>query len=202
MSSRRSILIGLLLVLFLLTAWTAQHSATMTGWELTVFRYFYDASDKMWLFALGVTQLGSAWALLALVGVLFVARWRPEPALVVLRAGFFAYVLSIVAKYIVGRPRPALLLDTVVTREVIVRGHGFPSTHVALATAISLALLPYLPKKLRWLPIVWIGLVAWSRLYLGVHTPLDVLGGFLLGALVALAAAYSNPSARRVNPGR
>jgi membrane-associated phospholipid phosphatase len=37
-------------------------------------------------------------------------------------------------------------------------------------------------------PFVWIVLVAWSRIYLGVHAPLDVVGGFVLGLLVVLLA--------------
>lgn len=176
--------------LFLVTAWAALRSDGMFGLELDLFRFFYDASDRLWLLALVVTQLGSAWVLLGVVGVLFVTKWRPEPALVVLRAGMLAYVLSVCVKFAVGRPRPALFIDDISVRELIVRGSGFPSTHVAIAAAVGLSLLPYVPKPWRWLPVLGIVLVAWSRLYLGVHTPLDALGGFLLGAFIALVAVY------------
>lgn len=170
--------------------WVATHSVTMGPLEKSIFTTLYDASDQLGIFALLITQLGNAWVLIAVVGLLFVLKWRPDPALAVLRAGLFAYIIAFIAKYAVGRPRPPLLMNDVMSREIVVRGFGFPSGHVALATAVSLALLPYLPRRLWWLPVPWIGLVAWSRLYLGVHTPLDVLGGFCLGVFVALAAVY------------
>jgi len=183
-------IIGLLLIMFGFTAWVARYSATLDGFELTVFNYFYNASDNLWLIALTVTQLGSIWFLVLLIGMFFVVKRRPDPALRVMRAGVLTFGAAVVAKSLVGRPRPSYLLENVVLREVGVRGLGFPSAHTALATAVSLTLLPYLPRKWRWLPIPWIGLVAWSRLYLGAHTPLDILGGFLLGLLVAICASY------------
>lgn len=162
----------------------------MGSFEKSIFTALYDTSDQLGVFALIITQLGNAWVLIAIVGLLFVLKWRPDPALTVLRAGLLAYILATGAKVLVGRPRPPLLLEDVMSREIVVRGFGFPSGHVALATAVSLALLPYLPKRLWWLPVPWVALVAWSRLYLGVHTPLDVVGGFCLGVFVATASTY------------
>lgn len=183
-------MMGVLATMFVVTAWVASHTGTMSELEETIFRFFYEAADSLWVFALVMTQLGSGWVLMGLVGLLFVLKRRPEPALIVLRAGVLAYLLAEIAKRVVGRPRPSYILDDVVFREIVVHGWGFPSGHTALATAVGLSILPYIPKRWRWLPVVWIGVVAWSRLYLGVHTPLDVLGGLILGAFVALAASY------------
>jgi undecaprenyl-diphosphatase len=50
-----------------------------------------------------------------------------------------------------------------------------------MITIIMLMLLPYVPKKWRWvipIPIIAVGL---ARVYLGVHTPLDIIGGFAVG---------------------
>jgi membrane-associated phospholipid phosphatase len=42
--------------------------------------------------------------------------------------------------------------------------------------------VPYLPKMWRWIvPVAGIGAVAWSRMYLGLHAPLDIVGGFAIG---------------------
>lgn len=102
----------------------------------------------------------------------------------VLATGGIAYMLVQVSKLLVDRPRPAVLLSDVQSRELFVSGLGYPSGHTALATAMSLTLLPYLPRRWRWLPLAWIPLVGLSRIYLGVHAPLDVLGGFAIGLFV------------------
>ncbi|WP_237012706.1 phosphatase PAP2 family protein [Helicobacter pylori] len=88
-------------------------------------------------------------------------------------------------KHLVARPRP-------ITNGELALAHGFsfPSGH-ALASALfygSLALLLcYSNANARIKTIgamvlfFWIFLMAYDRVYLGVHYPSDVLGGFLLG---------------------
>lgn len=183
---RKVVVTALLLTLLGLSLLTA--SGEMGTFETKVFEWVYSMPDSLRWFALIVTQFGNAWVVIGLVGLLFVVRWNPRLSLLVLRNGVLTYVIVELMKRTVGRPRPAILLSHITSREVAVFGNGFPSGHVAVATALSLTLLPYLPKHLRWLPAVWIGLVAWSRIYLGVHAPLDVIGGFVVGALVVLLA--------------
>jgi len=176
-----------LLVLFLLSAIIAS-SGEMGGVEATVFHWIYNAPSYLRWFALLATQLGSAWIALGIVGVLFVVRKNPYLALVVIRGGLITYVVIEITKVLVSRPRPMELLEGVVSGEVAVYGHGFPSGHTALATVLGLILLPYLPKNMRWIIFVWILLVGWSRIYLGVHAPLDIVGGTLVGVLVFILA--------------
>lgn len=184
----RIIVIGLLLVL--LTALSFIVSNAMGPRESRVFELIYGMSDSLYVFALLVTQFGSAWVLLGLVGLLFVVRWHPKLAVLLVRNGVITYVVVQILKLVIARPRPAGLLEDFATRELFVYGHGFPSGHAAVATMAGLTILPYLPKKWRWVPLVIIILVGWSRVYLGVHSPLDVVGGFVLGTIVVLAASY------------
>jgi len=156
--------------------------------ERSVFDWIYGMPDSLRWFALVATQLGNFWLMIAVVGLLLVIKWNPRPSLLVLRGGVLAYGIVAVIKVVVSRPRPMILLSEVTSREITVVGSGFPSAHTALATVVSLTVLPYLPKQLRWVPVLWIGLVAWSRIYLGVHAPLDVAGGFIIGLLVILLA--------------
>jgi membrane-associated phospholipid phosphatase len=177
---------SLLFALLILSV--AAAGGDMSSLEAEAFDRIYSMPDSLRWFALVVTQLGNVWVVIGLVGLLFVVKWNPKPSLLVLRNGVLTYIAVEVMKLLINRPRPAILLSEITAREIAVFGNGFPSGHAALATAVSLTLLPYLPKHLRWLPVAWIGLVAWSRIYLGVHAPLDVLGGFAIGALVVLLA--------------
>jgi len=127
-----------------------------------------------------ITQFGSIHMLGLLVAVYLTSR-HYHIVLRLLLSGTLAYQLSGFAKDIWGRARPNDFLLDVVNRDYIVRGPGFPSGHVALATALALTMGHYLPKKYHWLIAVWIVGVGLSRIYLGVHAPLDVLAGFAIG---------------------
>lgn len=183
----RSITLSVLLVLLALLSLLAA-SGKMGAAEAKVFDVIYSMPDSLRWFALVATQLGNFWLAIGIVGLLFVIRWNPALSLMVLRNSLLAYTAASVLKVLVGRPRPVMLLNEITAREAAVFGNGFPSGHVAIATALSLTLYPYLPKRWRWLAVMWIVLVAWSRIYLGVHAPLDVAGGFVVGALVVLLA--------------
>jgi membrane-associated phospholipid phosphatase len=90
-------------------------------------------------------------------------------------------VLTSITKYVVNRPRPYETYP-----DIEKKGNGgspsFPSGHTseafALATSVSLSY----PKWYIIAPsFVWAGAVGYSRMYLGVHYPSDVLAGAVLG---------------------
>ena len=61
---------------------------------------------------------------------------------------------------------------------------GFPSGHSQNAVALFGYLAAVLRSPWRWLSVLLIFLISVSRLYLGVHSPLDILGGWLIGLIV------------------
>ena len=136
------------------------------------------------------TSLGSAPVVIPLLlGVGLLARrargaWRPLLFLAVTVAG--ATLTSTVIKLIVARPRPE---SGALVRAL---GYAFPSGHSTTAAATWLAMAVVLGSlvtsrglRLRAgaLAGVVVLLVGISRVYLGVHAPTDVLGGWALGAL-------------------
>lgn len=160
-------------------AWSRQ----ITGLELAVFRAFNGLPLVWYRFFLVVTQAGSEWMLFG-VTLLLIGLRRGRLALRIFACGAAAFLLSQSLKLLVSRPRPEHILDEVHVRELLRFDMGFPSSHTAVATACALVLFPHVPKKWRWLCWLWIGLVAFSRIYLGVHAPLDVIGGFAVGVIV------------------
>lgn len=60
--------------------------------------------------------------------------------------------------------------------------YGFVSSHAANSFALAVLLVQlFNPYKYRYLLILWAAVVAYSRIYLGVHYPGDILGGTLVG---------------------
>jgi undecaprenyl-diphosphatase len=67
---------------------------------------------------------------------------------------------------------------------------GFVSGHAANSFALAIFLIKLLRDRFEWilpLMLIWAVLKSYNRIYLGVHYPGDVLGGALLGTLIAMA---------------
>jgi undecaprenyl-diphosphatase len=139
--------------------------------------------------ALGGTTLVTLVTVVAVLAFLF--HKRRQHALVMAGAVLLAFVSSEVTKGLYHRARPDL-----VPHEVYVYSGSFPSGHSTLsaATYLTLAMLvasletrrrtKALAYSLAGVLLVGVG---FSRVYLGVHWPSDVLAGWCLGALWALA---------------
>ena len=175
---------ALALTLFVVSAYWASHQ-TISDFEAAAFNSIYNWPDYWRPFFLVVTQAGSIY-LLALLAVLYLTKRYYHIVIRLLMSGLLAYLLAGVAKDLFGRPRPDGLLLDIIVRDFYVRGPGFPSGHVAMATAMAFTLARYMPRKYLWTVPVGIGLVAVSRIYLGVHAPLDLVGGFALGWISTL----------------
>ena len=103
-----------------------------------------------------------------------------------------AWLLAHVAKAIADRPRPYEVMAGAVLRQPPAHGTSFPSSHTAVTLAVTIALVPFLARPLAAAGIGYAVLVGWSRVYLGVHYPLDILGGagigMAAGGVILLAA--------------
>lgn len=95
--------------------------------------------------------------------------------------GLLAYLAAGVAKDMWGTDRPFEYLLNVTSLEFLVRGPAFPSGHMALTTALAFTVGHYLDKRYRWILVIAVVGVGLSRIYLGVHAPIDLVGGFAIG---------------------
>lgn len=174
-----TIQLGLALALFGISVWLSRGN-DMHTWEIDLFLGIYNWPDVLRPLFFVMTQAGSIHMLAALL-IIFLIKRQYHIVLRLLLTATLAYQLSGFAKDIWGRVRPHELLSGIYNLDYVVRGPGFPSGHTALATAMALVICRYLPRKWRWVVPVWIIGVGLSRLYLGVHAPLDILGGFAIG---------------------
>lgn len=92
-------------------------------------------------------------------------------------------------KNVLARPRPYITFPEVIPMVGIPSKYSFPSGHTGFAFSVALSFCKYLPKKYCVISLVISALVGFSRLYLGVHYPSDVLAGVVVG-FVASGLAY------------
>jgi undecaprenyl-diphosphatase len=99
---------------------------------------------------------------------------------------------SFVVKPLVQRPRPCHLVDgmpAVADIHLLVGcggGKSFPSSHAVNNFAMATVFAFYY-RRWRYAFFSWAALIALSRVFVGVHYPSDILGGALVGGIVALA---------------
>ena len=212
--------IGLLLILATLAAgsWifleiadevTQGTTTTVDEQILMLFREGGDPNDPIGSHAVesavrDVTALGSltviAFLTVVVAGFLFLSQ-RPRLAVYVLVATVGGAAISYALKLLYNRPRP-----TLVPPEALPSDPSFPSGHSAAAAVVYLTLGLLLAhtfaRREQKVYVVALAIlvtlaVGLSRLYLGVHWPSDVLAGWTLGGVWALACWQAERMLRR-----
>jgi membrane-associated phospholipid phosphatase len=124
------------------------------------------------------------WLALALF---LAALWRrPSILVLVAAADLAADGLAYVLRDAIGRDRPPVVYPKPDALVRVPHQPAFPSGHAATAFACA-TVIAWAAPRLRIPAFVLAAAIAWSRVYVGVHWPLDVLGGAALGVLVATA---------------
>ena len=190
---RHAVAIGLGLVVLLVSAAFVEDPPA--AWEESVFRALNDLPHNVEWFLWILQQMGSALVMPVAAVILWrmTGRWQPPVAL--LAGGFLlGWLGAKVVKEMVGRGRPAAILDDVILGfDVPVAEIGFPSGHAVLVFTLAAAFAPYLNMRGRMVAVVVAVAVGLTRVYVGAHMPLDVIGGagygVMIGTLVTAATA-------------
>lgn len=149
----------------------------------------------MWNYSQSLTWIPFYLAL----AVLVICRWRKKAFWILLILGLCVglsdFISSSIIKTLVERPRPSRVpeLEGVLH---LVNGYcggrfGFVSSHAANSFGLAMSFCLMTGRKelpTCMLLFVWAFLNAYSRIYLGVHYPGDILGGVLVGIAVAVCA--------------
>ena len=181
----------ILLTLLAVLVTTGRTSATDSSILLWIYEHSTAQLDAFFLF---VTNLGGVVAitsvsLLLLAFLIFTKRFFKATLLVAGVGGVAA--INFLLKIIFERPRPDLW-NWLITETQF----SFPSGHASASSALALCIVVMLwNTKWRVLSIVLAGVyilvIGVSRLYLGVHFPTDIIGGWLVSlAVVSLATVF------------
>lgn len=137
------------------------------------------ALDRFMVF---VTRLGDAglfWILVALI-FLFFKRYQKCGLTILLTIKLAHYLGDDILKPLVGRVRPCIKYPELSLLIPAPHSPSFPSGHTMTSFACA-AVIYYFDKQLGIASYVLASLIAFSRLYLFVHYPSDVLAGILYG---------------------
>lgn len=150
----------------------------------------YIRQDWMTPFWKFITSLGnSGWFWIALSLLLVIPqRTRKAGIAAVLAMAIGALITNVTLKNLVARTRPYEVIEGL--RLLIEKPHdySFPSGHTSASFAAAMVYYRMAPRKWGIPAVILASLIAFSRLYVGVHYPSDVLGGLLVGVFAAWAA--------------
>lgn len=137
------------------------------------------------------TTLGNAGALFLAAAVLLLCfkktRKAGVAALLAMAIGFVC--TNLILKHLVSRPRPWLDVAGLTALVTENDPNSFPSGHTTSAFAFASALWRTAPDRwMKWAALAAAVLMGFSRLYVGVHYPSDVLTGVLVGLLAGWLA--------------
>ena len=132
-----------------------------------------------------ITNLGLSlfWIVLSIILIIFGGKKGRNVALILLIAIVIGFFLFDILKYVFMRPRPFMVL-TGVHQLATAYNYSFPSGHATIAFIACIIL----GKKYGHLIlfILFAVLIAFSRVYIGVHYPGDVVAGALLGVIISI----------------
>ena len=201
MTKKRAIISGICLMVFIIITWIVS-SGRELAFDTVICEWFYSLRTPWLTEAVkGITFMGNTKTIVAICILLLVvplvkgkSGWQ-----ITKKFGIPVAVVAIVGsainktiKHIMVRPRPDVSLHLIEQG-----GWSFPSGH-SISGLLLYGFMVWLLRRYFEdrrivniatvvLTILWVG-IGLSRIYLGVHYPTDVLGGWLLGTVVMIAA--------------
>jgi undecaprenyl-diphosphatase len=116
-------------------------------------------------------------------------RGRIAIALLIVGITISDQLCNSLIKPLVGRIRPCNVLENIHLLINCTRSFSFPSSH-AVNMFTGTIILSYIYRRWRFVFLFIASMVAYSRIYVGVHYPLDVAGGIILGIICSGIVIY------------
>lgn len=163
-------------------------------WDASVLLWIQEnmRTDLMTIIMKAITRLGNGACLWIVLAIMFlvIGKTRKVGVTSVLALVITFVVVNLGIKNMVARTRPYEVVEGLINLVDKQKDFSFPSGHAAHAFAVGVVILILMPRKVG-VPIFVIAiLMAYSRLYIGVHYPTDVIAGILLGTAIALISIF------------
>lgn len=139
-----------------------------------------------------ITSLGNAGIIWIIIGIcmLISKKYRKTGFLVLIGLLVGLIVGNGIVKNLVARERPCWINTDFKLLIATPKDFSFPSGHTQ-ASVIAATIITLSHKKWGWIVIPLATIIAFSRLYLYVHFPTDVLGGALMGLTIGIVTYFS-----------
>lgn len=159
----------------------------MLNIDQSIFTWIINLPHPLWLNTLFIiiSSAGSLGLIWLLIGLIFWSthfRKKIKEAVMIFASIGLSFLMSeLILKPLISRKRPIISSHFVIDSI----GYSFPSGHatVAFAAATTLTLIN---RRYAWWAFPLALLISFSRLFLGVHYPLDIFFGALFGILIGL----------------
>ncbi|MCM1530069.1 MAG: phosphatase PAP2 family protein [Alistipes sp.] len=161
------------------------------SWEFSVLDFIREHfsggfSDKIMVFITRCGDKGYIWIAAALI-MCMTKKYRKCGITLII--GLLAGVLigNLLLKNIVCRDRPCWVRELDELLIAVPKDYSFPSGHT-LSSFLTATVIVFRSKRLGIAAFAAAALIAFSRMYLYVHFPTDIIGGAVIGSAVGIAA--------------
>ncbi|MEK7619223.1 MAG: phosphatase PAP2 family protein [Patescibacteria group bacterium] len=166
--------------------------------DVAVFQWIHGFSGQLAaLDAAGVFFAQYAIAALPFFIFFLPASKRKSTFLFCISSALVALFVNLIIGATFFRPRPAISLNVDPLISLLVNAKSFPSDHTAIAFSFAFSLLMQ-SRVVGITALTLAGLIGFSRIFVGVHYPFDILGGMLVGIASAALLWRTYRRSRRV----
>ncbi|MGN0165731.1 MAG: phosphatase PAP2 family protein [Lachnospiraceae bacterium] len=131
----------------------------------------------------GITHLGDGGVFWIILTVILLCFKKTRKAGIYSACALVGSLIvnNLILKNLINRTRPYEVVEGLICLVKPAHDASFPSGHTGASFASAVAMYKNLPKKYAVILIVLASLIAFSRLYIGIHYPTDIIGGLVTG---------------------